>query len=45
MPPFVSGGIIVIAVLILPMGLVTFVKGAWRERGFGLLDAVKAYRL
>jgi hypothetical protein len=33
MPPFVSGGIIVIAVLILPMGLVTFVKGAWRERG------------
>jgi branched-chain amino acid transport system permease protein len=42
---FVFGAIIVIAVLILPMGVVTFVKDAWRERRFGLLDSVKAYRL
>jgi branched-chain amino acid transport system permease protein len=42
---FVFGGIIVIAVLILPMGVVTFARDAWRERRFGLLDAVKAYRL
>lgn len=42
---FVFGAIIVIAVMILPMGVVTFVKDAWRERRFGLLDSVKAYRL
>jgi branched-chain amino acid transport system permease protein len=42
---FVFGAIIVVAVLILPMGVVTFVKDAWRERRFGPLDAVKAYRL
>jgi branched-chain amino acid transport system permease protein len=42
---FVFGGIIVIAVLILPMGIMNFARDAWRERRFGLLDAVKAYRL
>jgi branched-chain amino acid transport system permease protein len=42
---FVFGAIIVIAVLILPMGVMNFARDAWRERRFGLLDAVKAYRL
>jgi branched-chain amino acid transport system permease protein len=42
---FVFGAIIVVAVLILPMGVMNFARDAWRERRFGLLDAVKAYRL
>ena len=42
---FVFGAIIVVAVLILPMGVVTYARDAWRERRFGLLDAVRAYRL
>jgi branched-chain amino acid transport system permease protein len=42
---FVFGGIIVIAVMILPMGIVNFTRDAWRERRFGLLDSVRAYRL
>jgi len=42
---FVFGGIIVIAVLILPMGIVNVTRDAWRERRIALLQAVKAYRL
>jgi branched-chain amino acid transport system permease protein len=42
---FIFGGIIVIAVLLLPMGVVKFTREAWERRRIGLLDAIRAYRL
>ena len=42
---FVFGAIIVVAVLLLPMGVVNFARDAWRERRINLFQAVKAYRL
>jgi branched-chain amino acid transport system permease protein len=42
---FVFGAIIVIAVLMLPMGVVNFARDAWRERRISLFKAVKQYRL
>jgi branched-chain amino acid transport system permease protein len=41
----IFGGIIVVAVVLLPMGVVSFTREAWRRRRIGLLDAVRAYRL
>jgi branched-chain amino acid transport system permease protein len=42
---FVFGGIIVLAVLLIPMGLVNFTREAWRERRISLLQATRRYRL
>jgi branched-chain amino acid transport system permease protein len=42
---FIFGGIIVLAVLLLPMGVVNFVRDAWRERRIDFLGAVRQYRL
>lgn len=41
----VFGVIIVVAVILLPQGLVRFVREGWRTRRFSLLDNVRAYRL
>jgi branched-chain amino acid transport system permease protein len=42
---FVFGAIIVIAVLVVPMGIVNFVRDAWKERRISLFAAVRQYRL
>src|SRR4051794_35021329 len=42
---FVFGGIIVLAVLLIPMGLVNFTRDAWKRRRIALLDATRQYRL
>jgi branched-chain amino acid transport system permease protein len=42
---FVFGGIIVLAVLLMPMGLVNFTREAWQQRRIALLDATRKYRL
>jgi branched-chain amino acid transport system permease protein len=42
---FVFGGLIVVAVLVLPMGAVNFARDAWKRRRLALFDSVRAYRL
>jgi branched-chain amino acid transport system permease protein len=42
---FVFGGIIVLAVLILPMGVVNFTRDAWRRRRIALFEPLRQYRL
>jgi branched-chain amino acid transport system permease protein len=42
---FVFGAIIVVAVLLLPMGVVNFARDAWREKRINLFESVRAYRL
>jgi branched-chain amino acid transport system permease protein len=42
---FVFGGIIVVAVLLVPMGIVNFTREAWQRRRIALFDAVRQYRL
>jgi branched-chain amino acid transport system permease protein len=42
---FIFGAIIVLAVVFLPMGVVSFARESWRQKRFALLDTVKAYRL
>ncbi|HEY1358948.1 MAG TPA: branched-chain amino acid ABC transporter permease [Thermoleophilaceae bacterium] len=42
---FVFGGIIVLAVLVMPMGLVNFTRDAWKQRRISLLAATRKYRL
>jgi branched-chain amino acid transport system permease protein len=41
----IFGGIIMVAVVLLPMGVVSFARESWRQRRVSLLDTVKAYRL
>ncbi len=41
----VFGVIIVVAVILLPQGLVSFVREGWRTRRFSLFDNIRAYRL
>jgi branched-chain amino acid transport system permease protein len=41
----IFGAIIVLAVLVLPMGVVNFAREAWERRRFALFDAVRQYRL
>jgi len=41
----IFGGIIMAAVLLLPMGVVSFARDSWEHRRISLLDTVKAYRL
>lgn len=42
---FLLGGIIIIAVVLMPQGFVHFVREAWRVRRLPLLDTVRMYRL
>ena len=42
---FVFGGIIVLAVLLLPMGIVNFARETWTQRRLALLEATRRYRL
>ena len=42
---FIFGAIIIVAVVLLPMGIVSFVRESWRQRRISLLDTVRAYRL
>ena len=42
---FVFGGIIVLAVLIVPMGIVSFTSEAWKRKRIALFEAVRQYRL
>jgi branched-chain amino acid transport system permease protein len=42
---FVFGGIIVIAVLVVPMGIVNFVRDAWRRKRIVPFEALRQYRL
>jgi branched-chain amino acid transport system permease protein len=42
---FVFGAIIVLAVLLMPMGLVNFTRDAWKQRRIALFEATRKYRL
>jgi branched-chain amino acid transport system permease protein len=42
---FVFGGIIVLAVLVVPMGIVNFTREAWQHKRISLFEAVRQYRL
>jgi branched-chain amino acid transport system permease protein len=42
---FIFGGIIVVAVVLLPMGIVSFTRESIAQRRISLLDTVRAYRL
>ncbi len=42
---FILGAIVILAVLVLPEGAVSFVRTSWRERRLSLLDNVRRYRL
>jgi branched-chain amino acid transport system permease protein len=42
---FVFGAIIVIAVLVVPMGIVNFVRDAWERRRIALFEGLREYRL
>jgi branched-chain amino acid transport system permease protein len=42
---FIFGAIIVVAVVLLPMGIVSFTRESWTQRRLSLLDTVRAYRL
>jgi branched-chain amino acid transport system permease protein len=42
---FILGGIVIIAVVLLPQGLVTYLRNGIRTRDFSLLANVRRYRL
>jgi branched-chain amino acid transport system permease protein len=42
---FVFGAIIVLAVLIVPMGIVNFTRDAWKRKRIAVFEAVRQYRL
>lgn len=42
---FILGAIVIVAVLLLPEGAVSFAGASWRERRLSLLDTVRRYRL
>ena len=42
---FIFGAIIVVAVVLLPMGAVSFARESWTRRRVALLDTVRTYRL
>jgi branched-chain amino acid transport system permease protein len=41
----IFGAIIMLAVVLLPMGIVSFARESWAQRHISLLDTVRAYRL
>jgi branched-chain amino acid transport system permease protein len=42
---FIFGAIIMVAVVLLPMGIVSFARESWSQRRISLLETVRAYRL
>jgi branched-chain amino acid transport system permease protein len=42
---FILGAIIIIAVVLLPQGIVSYVRDGWKQRDFSLLANVRRYRL
>jgi branched-chain amino acid transport system permease protein len=42
---FIFGGIIIVAVVLSPMGIVSFARESWAHRRISLLDTIRAYRL
>ncbi len=42
---FILGAIVIVAVVLLPQGAVSFAAESWRERKFSLLENVRRYRL
>ncbi len=42
---FVFGAIIVLAVLVVPMGIVNFIRDAWRRKRLALFESVRQYRV
>jgi branched-chain amino acid transport system permease protein len=42
---FILGAIVIVAVLLLPEGAVSFISASWRDRRLSLLDNVRRYRL
>ncbi|MGH3328887.1 MAG: branched-chain amino acid ABC transporter permease [Streptomycetales bacterium] len=42
---FILGGIIILVVVLLPEGLVPYLRHAWRTRDFSLLTNIRRYRL
>jgi branched-chain amino acid transport system permease protein len=42
---FVFGALIVVAVLVVPMGVVNFAREAWQRRRLAFFDSIRAYRL
>jgi branched-chain amino acid transport system permease protein len=42
---FILGGLIIIAVVLLPQGISTYVRDGIKTRQFSLLDNVRRYRL
>lgn len=42
---FILGGIIIVAVVLLPQGAVGFARDAWRARRVSFLDTIRSYRL
>jgi branched-chain amino acid transport system permease protein len=43
--PFILGAIVIVAVVLLPQGVVSYAGSSWRSRRFSLLDNVRKYRL
>ncbi|MEN3360497.1 MAG: branched-chain amino acid transport system permease protein [Mycobacteriales bacterium] len=43
--PFILGAIVIVAVILLPQGAVSYAGSAWRNRDFSLLDNIRRYRL
>ncbi len=43
--PFILGAIVIVAVILLPQGVVSYAGSAWRNRDFSLLDNIRKYRL
>jgi len=43
--PFILGGLIIVAVILLPQGFVNYLRDAIKTRQFSLLDNVRRYRL
>jgi branched-chain amino acid transport system permease protein len=42
---FIFGAIIVVAVVLLPMGIVNFTREAWKRRRIALLESIRQYRI
>jgi branched-chain amino acid transport system permease protein len=42
---FIFGAIVIVAVILLPQGVVNYSRGAFRERRLSLLDNIRRYRL
>jgi branched-chain amino acid transport system permease protein len=43
--PFILGAIVIVAVILLPQGVVSYAGSSWRNREFSLLENVRRYRL